>query len=199
MLRTLISIVASVLVTLIVVIGPAQAIPLALPWFQDVDLTASQQELMEQLESQYVPQIEAILFPNQRENFERSIQEGYSLRKAFKSMALTPEQKSQLAATMKAIPKQELFAALTPEQKKEVFMKKKELFTPTPEEIMEKIQTGMKAKEKFAPDVPGAEMAPTAEEIGKKIQMGLDKKKEFMPSLEEIQEKISEKIESLTE
>jgi Spy/CpxP family protein refolding chaperone len=199
MLRTLISITAGVLVAFVVVIGPAQAKPLALPWFQDVDLTASQQELMEQLESQYVPKIEAILFPNQRENFEKAIQEGYSLRKAFKSMALTLEQKSQLAATMKAIPKQELFAALTPEQKKEVFMKKKELFTPTPEEIMEKIQTGMKAKEKFAPDVPGAEMAPTAEEISKKIQMGLDKKKEFMPSLEEIQEKISEKIESLTE
>jgi Spy/CpxP family protein refolding chaperone len=199
MLRTLISITAGVLVAFVVVIGPAQAKPLALPWFQDVDLTASQQELMEQLESQYVPKIEAILFPNQRENFEKAIQEGYSLRKAFKSMALTLEQKSQLAATMKAIPKQELFAALTPEQKKEVFMKKKELFTPTPEEVMEKIQAGMKAKEKFAPDVPGTEMAPTAEEIGKKIQMGLDKKKEFMPSLEEIQEKISEKIESLTE
>ncbi|NJL47166.1 MAG: hypothetical protein HC929_06260 [Leptolyngbyaceae cyanobacterium SM2_5_2] len=154
---------------------------------------------MEQLESQYIPQIEAILFPNQRESFEKAIQEGYSFRKAFKSMALTSEQKSQLAVTMKAIPKQELFAALTPEQKKEVFMKKKEMFRPTPEEIVEKIEAGMKAKEDFSPDLPSAGMTPTAEEISEKIKIGLGKKKEFMPSLEEIQEKISEKMESLAE
>jgi hypothetical protein len=100
---------------------------------------------------------------------------------------------------MKAVPTQELFAALTPEQKKEVFMKKKELFMPTADEIVEKIEAGMKAKEKFSPDAAGAGMAPTAEEIGEKIKLGLEKKKEFMPSLEEIKEKISAKMESATE
>ncbi|QQE63482.1 hypothetical protein GFS31_01470 [Leptolyngbya sp. BL0902] len=172
---------------------------MGLPWLQGLDLTTDQQELMEQLESEYVPKIEAVLFPDQRAKFEQAIEDGYSLRKAFKSMALTKEQKSELSATMKAVPTQELFAALTPEQKKEVFMKKKELFMPTPDEIVEKIEAGMKAKEKFAPDAPGSEMAPTAEEIGEKIKLGLEKKKEFMPSLEEIKEKISTKMEAASE
>lgn len=199
MLRTLISVVISTVLAVMVAVSPAQAKSSVLPWLQGVDLDADQQALMEQLESDYVPQIEAILFPDQREKFEQAIEEGYSLRKAFKSMALTKEQKSQLSATMKAVPTQELFAALTPEQKKEVFMKKKELFMPTPDEIVEKIEAGMKAKEKFAPDSAGAGMAPTAEEIGEKIKLGLEKKKEFMPSLEDIKEKISAKMEGITE
>jgi hypothetical protein len=199
MLRTLISILVGTLLVVTMAVSPAQAKSLSLPWLQDMDLTVDQQELMEKLESQYIPQIEAILFPDQREKFEQAIEEGYSLRKAFKTMALTSQQKTDLSATMKAIPKQELFAALTPEQKKEVFMKKKEMFMPTPDEIVEKIQAGMKAKEMYAPDAPGSEMAPTAEEIGEKIKLGLQKKKEFMPSLEEIQEKISEKMESMVE
>ena len=199
MLRTLLAVVVSTLLAVMVAISPAQAKSAALPWLQGMDLNADQQELMEQLESQYVPQIEAILFPDQREKFEQAIEDGYSLRKAFKSMALTKEQKSELSLAMKAVPTQELFAALTPEQKKEVFMKKKELFMPTPEEIVEKIEAGMKAKEKFAPDAPGSEMAPTAEEIGEKIKLGLEKKKEFMPTMEEIKEKISAKMESAAE
>ncbi|HIK44207.1 MAG TPA: hypothetical protein IGR64_04885 [Leptolyngbyaceae cyanobacterium M65_K2018_010] len=199
MLRTLISITVCTLMAMLLVVSPAQAKPLALPWLQDIDLTADQQELMEQLESKYVPEIEAILFPDQREKFEKAVQEGYSMRKTFKLMALTPKQKADLAATMKSIPKKELFASLTPDQKKEIFIKKKELFMPTPEEIVEKIEAGMKAKETFKPDVPGAEMAPTAEEIKEKIKLGLEKKKEFMPSLDEIKAKITEKMESLSE
>lgn len=199
MLRTLLAVLISALLTMVVAGQPVQAKTMGLPWLQGLDLTTDQQELMEQLESEYVPKIEAVLFPDQRAKFEQAIEDGYSLRKAFKSMALTKEQKSELSATMKAVPTQELFAALTPEQKKEVFMKKKELFMPTPDEIVEKIEAGMKAKEKFAPDAPGSEMAPTAEEIGEKIKLGLEKKKEFMPSLEEIKEKISTKMEAASE
>jgi hypothetical protein len=200
MLRTLISVLVCTLMMIMVAVNPVQAKSLLpIPGFQDLNLTADQETLMEKLESEYIPRIESILFPEQREKFEKAIEDGYSLRKAFKSMALSPEQKTELSATMKALPKQELFAVLTPEQKKEVFMKKKELFVPTPEEIMEKIEAGMKAKEKFAPDAPGSEMMPTAEEIGEKIKLGLEKKKEFMPTLEEIQEKISEKMESMTD
>lgn len=199
MLRTLLAFLVSTLLAMVVASQPVQAKSMGLPWLQNLDLSADQQELMEQLESEYVPKIEAILFPDQQAKFEQAIEEGYSLRKAFKSMALTKEQKSELSATMKSVPTQELFAALTPEQKKEVFMKKKELFMPTPDEIVEKIEAGMKAKEKFAPDTPGAEMAPTAEEIGEKIKLGLEKKKEFMPSLEEIKEKISAKMEGAAE
>ena len=154
---------------------------------------------MEELEAKYVPKIESILFPEQREKFEQAIQEGHSLRKAFKSMALTTEQKTELAATLKTVPKGNLFAALTPEQKKEVFMNKKEFFIPTPDEIAERIKAGMESKASFAPDAPGSEMAPTPEEIAEKVKLGLEKKKEFMPSIEEIKEKISAKMEAMGE
>lgn len=201
MLRKFLAVVLCTLVSLTLVASPASAkpFPFSLPFFNDVDLTESQQALMEDLQSKYVPEIESILFPEQQEKFEQAIQEGYSLRKAFKSMALTSEQKSELSATMKSIPKGELFATLTPEQKKEVFMNKKEMFMPTPEEIVEKIKAGMESKGMFAPDAEGSEMAPTPEEIAEKIKLGFEKKKEFMPSMEEIKEKISAKMEAAME
>ena len=72
--------------------------------------------------------------------------EGTAFRKAFKSLTLTPEQKTQLKAVFKDLPKKDAFASLTPEQKKELFLKKKQMFMPTPEEITEKINAGMKSK-----------------------------------------------------
>ncbi|TVQ09406.1 MAG: hypothetical protein EA368_09385 [Leptolyngbya sp. DLM2.Bin27] len=201
MLRKFLAVVLSALIAVTLVVSPAQAGPFSfsLPFFNEVDLTEDQAALMEELKSKYVPEIESILFPEQREKFEQAIQEGLSLRKAFRQMALTPEQKTDLAAAMKSVPKGELFAALTPEQKKEVFMNKKEMFMPTPEEIAEKIKVGMESKAMYAPDAPGAEMAPTAEEIAEKIKLGFEKKKEFMPSMEDIKEKISAKMEAAVE
>jgi Spy/CpxP family protein refolding chaperone len=201
MLRKLLAVALCTLIALFVTIKPAVAgsLPFSIPFFKDVDLTSEQESLIEDLKSKYVPEIESILFPEQREKFEQAIQDGLSLRKAFKTMALTLQQKTELAATMKTVPKGALFAALTPEQKKEVFMNKKEMFMPTPDEIAEKIKAGMKSKEAFAPDAPGAEMAPTADEIAEKVKLSLEKKKEFMPSLEEIKEKISAQIEAIAE
>jgi DNA-binding MarR family transcriptional regulator len=197
MLRKLLSIAIATVLSFTVVVSPAYAVPFpfSLPWFQDIDLTEEQQELIQQLEDKYVPEIESILFPEQQAEFEKAIQNGYSMRKAFRDMALTPQQKYELASVVKTIPKSAIFASLTPEQKKEIFLKKKEMFMPTPEEITEKIKAGMEAKDKFAPDVPRPDFAPTAEEIGEKIKAGFEKKKAFMPSVEDIQEKISEQIE----
>jgi hypothetical protein len=201
MLRKFLAVVLCTLVSLTLVASPASAkpFPFSLPFFNDIDLTTGQESLIEDLQSKFIPELENILFPEQREKFEQAIQDGLSLRKAFKSMALTSQQKTDLAAAMKAMPKGEMFAALTPDQKKEVFMKKKEMFMPTPEEIVEKIKAGMESKETFLPDAPGSEMAPTPEEIAEKIKLGFDKKKEFMPSLEEIKEKISAKMAEMTE
>lgn len=201
MLRHLMSVLMGTILALTLAMGSAQAapFPFSLPWFQDIDLTAEQQDLMQALQDKYVPEIEAVLFPEQREKFEAAIQNGSSMRKAFRSMALTQEQKAELASVVKTIPKTSIFAVLTPEQKKEVFMKKKEMFVPTAEEIEEKIKAGMEAKGKFAPDAPGAEFAPTAEEISEKIKAGLGKKKEFMPSIEDIKEKIAEQMEEMME
>lgn len=201
MLRKFLAVVLCALVSLTVVAGAASAspFPFSLPFFNDIDLTEDQEALIEELQSKYVPEIESILFPEQREKFETAIQEGLSLRKAFKTMALTPQQKMDLAATMKTAPKGALFAALTPEQKKEVFMNKKEMFMPTPEDIVEKIKIGMESKAMSADDTPGAETALTPEEVAEKVKLGFEKKKEFMPSMAEIKEKISAKMEAMAE
>ena len=199
MLHKLLSVAMGILLALNLAIQPAMALPFpfSLPWFQDVDLTEDQQGFIQKLSSQYVPEIESILYPEQQQKFEQVIQEGYSIRRAFREMYLTPDQKTELASVMRQIPKGAIFASLTPEQKKEIFIKKKEMFMPTAEEIQEKIKAGMEAKGDFGTDGLGAELAPTAEAIGKKIKAGFDKKKAFTPSAEDIQEKISEQVEAM--
>ncbi|WNZ24928.1 hypothetical protein HJG54_20120 [Leptolyngbya sp. NK1-12] len=197
MKRKLLSFFACLVVLLnLLIVQPAQAQPfiqISLPGlsnlgFSKAELTPEQKAIIEQLEDEIVPQLETILTSEQRDQFISAIGEGKSFRKAFKSITLTPTQKSQLASVMKSIPKADFFATLTPEQKKGFFMKKKDMFMPTAEEITEKINAGMKKKEMFA---------PTAEELSEKIGAGLDKKKMYMPSVEEIGEKIKAKMNAI--
>lgn len=148
MKRKLVSIFACLMVLLnLVVGGVAQAEPLmgiSLPGWENIKRTEQQVDLMKRLETDIVPQIESILSPEQRNHFKSKISEGASLRKAFKSMALTSDQKEKLANVFKSLPKKDFFASLTPEQKKALFMKKRELFIPSAEEISEKINEKMK-------------------------------------------------------
>lgn len=197
MKRKVVTILACLVVLLNLVIAhPVQAQPLAqitLPGlsklgFSKAELTLEQKAMIEQLEDEIVPKLESIFTPEQREQFISAVGEGKSFRKAFKSITLTPAQKTELASVMKSIPKADFFATLTPEQKKGFFMKKKDMFMPTAEEITEKINAGMKKKEMFA---------PTAEELGEKIGIGMDKKKMYMPSAEEIGEKIKAKMKAI--
>jgi hypothetical protein len=176
----------------------AQAQPLAdfsVPGLSSIHLGKPPQELIDKFETQYLPQIEDILSPTQREKFETAIENGKSFRKAFKSMALDPEQKTRLASLFKTFPAQDALATLTPEQKKELFMKKKEMFMPTAEEITERINMGMKKKEMFATD----EETIDSETLSEKISAAMERKKAFMPTLEEIKEKISEKMSAMVE
>jgi hypothetical protein len=200
MKRRLIALIACVMMLFnFAFVGSVQAQPLAafsLPGLKSIGLSEQQQELINQLGTQYLPQIENILSPAQREQFEAAIEGGKSLRKAFKSMTLDPEQKTQLVSVFKAFPAQEVLATLTPEQKKELFMKKKEMFMPTADEITEKISAGMKKKEMFSPT---AETELSSEELEEKISAAMERKKAFMPSLEEIKEKIAEKMATITE
>ena len=93
-------------------------------------------DAVEQLKTILLPQIQAILTPEQQKQLETSLVEGnISIRKAFKSLTLTSAQKTQLATVFKSLPKKEVFTAMGPVQKREFFMKKKEIFQPTPEEI----------------------------------------------------------------
>ncbi len=147
--RVLMRLMVSVLVLLSLVVSqPAQAQLLADGSMPTAVTTATEtvKDLLTQLETEVLPKLETILTPEQREQFSNFVSEGGTFRKAFKSLTLTPEQKTQLKEVFSGLPKKDAFASLTPEQKKQLFMKKKEFFKPTPEDIADKISQGMKMK-----------------------------------------------------
>ncbi|MBF2076899.1 MAG: hypothetical protein IGS50_24485 [Synechococcales cyanobacterium C42_A2020_086] len=133
-------------------VSPVQAQPLmqlSLPSLNTSSNQGSSKEqkaLFEQIQEQVMPEIEAILYPEQYKQLETAINQGMSLRKAFKSLNLTPEEKTKLVALFKSIPKSSMFASLTPEQKKQLFLKKKEFFKPTADEIKDKADDPISAK-----------------------------------------------------
>lgn len=128
-----------VLILSLVVSGTAQAQTLIADSSSKaaIEQAVSQEKLITQLKDQLLPQIESILTPEQREQLEAAVAKKTSLRKAFKSIMLTPEQKTKLAGVLKSLPKKDFFASMTPEQKKQFFTRKKEVFTPTAEDIAE--------------------------------------------------------------
>jgi hypothetical protein len=142
--------------------------------------------------TEMLPELESLLTPEQRQQFETDVLSGASFRKAFKALTLTPEQKTQLKTYFKELPKNDAFATLTPDQKKQLFMKKKQMFIPTPEEISAKISEKMK--------LAGKAGAPTAEEISAKISEKMkfaQQKGAKIPTAEEIGEKISAKLNQM--
>jgi hypothetical protein len=139
-----------------------------------------------QLETEILPQIEQIFNPEQREQFQANIANGLSFRKAFKSLMLTPEQKTQIKAVLNSASKKDALASLTPEQKKQLFLKKKEMFRPTAAEVAEKIEASLKDK--------GLELPAGVRE---KLDEGLKMKDSFIPSPEAITEKIKAGMDTL--
>jgi hypothetical protein len=175
--RIFASIAASLLLLLNLAFG---SVVLAQPLFAVTDTSAIQQtrkDPVEELKSKIIPEIESILTPEQNGQLEAAIIEGkQSLRKAFKSLSLTPDQKTKLATIFKTLPSKEIFTTMTPAEKKSFFLKKKSMFMPTPEEIGEKISAKMKlAKDKSS-------FAPSAEAITEKIGQKMEQVKErFLP------------------
>jgi hypothetical protein len=111
-----------------------------LPAFPSIAATATAIEsgvnAIAQLKTTILPQIQNILTPEQQKQLETTvISDKGSIRKAFKSLMLTPDQKTKLAAVFKSLPKKEIFTSMTPAQKRQFFMTKKEIFLPTPEEL----------------------------------------------------------------
>jgi|GEM_PF-1491111 len=119
--------------------------------------------LLKQLETEILPQIESVLTPAQQEEFAAKIAAGTSFRKAFKAITLTPAQKTKLSTVFKAIPKKDIFATLTSAQKKQLFLKNKQLFIPSSAEIGAKITAGMQMAKDKSP------LAPSAESIVEKV------------------------------
>ena len=95
-------------------------------------------DAIEQLKTTILPQIQNILTPEQQKQLETTVvSDKGSIRKAFKSLMLTPDQKTKLAAVFKSLPKKEIFTSMTPAQKRQFFMTKKEIFLPTSEAIVQ--------------------------------------------------------------
>jgi hypothetical protein len=159
-----------------------QAKPLAImtfPSFFSAEAVDVGTDLLKKFETEILPQLESVLSPQQRDQFKVAVTDGTSFRKAFKALTLSPEQKAQMGTLLKSLPKKDFFAALSAEQKQQLFAKKKDLFKPTPKEIGEKISEKMKAVTEKSP------FAPTGAEIGEKIsakmKMIKDKVGEVMP------------------
>lgn len=91
------------------------------------------------LKNDFFPAVEKVLTPEQRTLFKTALEEKGSIRSAFKKVPLTSVQKGQLSVIFKSMPKDQILADLSPTQRKQLFLKKKELFKPTLEEITEKI------------------------------------------------------------
>jgi len=136
MKRFLISILAGLMV-LLSFADVAQARSLTADSSTVLAVVQAEEDGIEQLKTKLLPQIQNILTPEQQKQFAAVIVGGASMRKAFKSLTLTAEQKTQLAMVLKSIPKMEMFTTMTPEQKREFFIEKKEIFKPTLEEIAE--------------------------------------------------------------
>lgn len=175
MKHLLVSIAACIMIALnLLVANPANAIsitPLGLSslYFADAPAATASQDWIAQLEKEILPKLETIFTPEQREQFKQDITNGISFRKAFKSLALTTEQKTQLKTLLKSVSKKDALASLTPEQKKQLFMKKKEMFMPTSEEITDKINAGMKGKGVSMPEA-----------VKEKIDAAMKQKEAFM-------------------
>jgi|SRR5579883_123361 len=195
MKRLFVIILAGTIVVLSVVgvVGVAQAQPsVATLWpnLLGAEVSAPPENIVEQLKTQVLPQFESILSPEQRDRLQAEIVDAKaSLRKAFKKIALSTEQKTKLANVFKTLPKKDVFASLTPEQKKGLFAK--DAFKPTPEAISDKIN----AKMQFAKD-KGALTMPTPKEISDKIsaKMKLAKEKAGMAPPVEPAEKATEAL-----
>lgn len=180
--RLILSMMVCVMLVFNLAVSAAHAMaksPWAFSAFYMADTAAAPtQDLMTQLETKILPELEKILLPDQIEQFQSKVANGSSFRKAFKSLMLKPEQKAQLKALLSSMVKKDAFASLTPEQKKRLFMKKKELLKPTSEEITGKINANLK------------EGLALPEGMIEKIDVVMKKKDSFIPNPEVILGKI---------
>jgi Spy/CpxP family protein refolding chaperone len=126
----------------------AQAAPMLV-----ADATVAPDAFME-LKSKIVPELEKILTPEQKTQFEDAVSNGTNLKKAFKSITLTPEQKSKVGMMLKSVPK-DYFSSLSPTQKRDLFMQKGEYFM---EQGKAKAEAAMKAARKTVENVKEAVM-----------------------------------------
>lgn len=189
--RTVFSLLFSLLIVVasFLTVAPVQASVMHSPqtlafnlftWSDEADTTSA----FKQLKSEVIPRLSEILTPRQEEMLKESISDGESFRKTFRSLMLTPDQKQEIKSVINTIPRRDAFAALTPLEKKELFLKKKEAFMPSSEDIIDRI----KAKNPEGVEVP--------KEIQEKIKASVKMRDTFMPTSEAIMEKVKAGMEN---
>lgn len=159
--------------------------PLYVTSYIATDAPPAKPDVLSQLKATVMPHLTEILTPEQLAMFETNISGGGSFRKTFKSLMLTPTQKGEIKTLLSSVTQKGALASLTPDQKKELFMKKKEAFMPFSEEIIDKINAGK------------ADGTSVSQEVQDKIEKGIKARDTFMPSPESIMEKIESSIESV--
>ncbi len=126
----------AILASLIIVLGITNWVQISPAIAATATAVETGVDAIEQLKTTILPQIKSILSPEQQQQLETAVvTDKSSIRKAFKSLMLSPDQKTKLAAVFKSLPKKEIFTAMTPAQKRQFFMTKKEIFLPNTEEI----------------------------------------------------------------
>lgn len=170
----------------------AQAFPLRPILLTDISESAPEsfKDVISHLESEVLPKLDNILYPEQRERFKSAIVDGSSFRKAFKSLSLSPDQKFELGNLFRTLPKRDLLASLTVEQKKQLFMKKREMFAPSAADIKEKIDDGIKMKGKSLPQGVGEKISEKLKFAEEKTSGAMEKAAGLILSTKKISEKI---------
>lgn len=167
LLRRLAAATVSLMVVSLITVTQPQSSS-AIPWFgsQTGEPTAAQTAVMQKMETDFLPQLKAILSPEQEAQFATTLETGGDLRKAFNSVTLTPEQKAKVSSLFKSLSKGS-FATLTPDQKQEFFLKQKAAF--------------MKGKGQFMPNLSGISEKKKA--FMPNLDQIAEQKKAFMPDL----------------
>jgi periplasmic protein CpxP/Spy len=89
------------------------------PALQGVTLTPSQQTQLRALSQQLLPQVRAVLTPEQQQQFTAALKQGTGVRGALSSLSLSMGQKMQLRQQLQASKKQ-LEQILTPAQRQQI-------------------------------------------------------------------------------
>ncbi|MBD2461594.1 Spy/CpxP family protein refolding chaperone [Oscillatoria sp. FACHB-1407] len=86
---------------------------------EELDLTPDQQTQLAQIRENTRSELEALLTPDQREQFRTTLQNGSSFRSAVRSMNLSEDQRTQLRSIFQSTQEQ-VTAILTEEQRQQV-------------------------------------------------------------------------------
>lgn len=97
----------------------SQALPSLIAALDQLNLTADQEAQLSAIRRETRTQLEAVVQPEQRQQFKTTLQQGGSFRQAVNAMNLTPDQKQQLKSIFQSA-RQQGATVLTTAQRQEL-------------------------------------------------------------------------------